>query len=275
MGRAHRLLLIVGAIVSASGCFATRSDVQVLQGDIAVLRAEAVRADSAHRDQMRQIARQIGAVGDTLRSVNAFLARFQGDFSLTMHTFGQQLLAVQELTGQSQKKLQEMRASLEAAQQERATQVVVPAAPVASVPGAPTAAPVASAAVQPPVIGPNQLFQVAKEQLQAGRTSAARDGFQTFLAQYPSDDLASDAAYRIAESWALEGKLAAADTAYQLVADKYPKSEQAPRAIYKRAMTSRQAGQTRQARTLFQLIVDKYPKSLEAELAADFLKTLK
>lgn len=275
MGRAHRLLFIVGAALSASGCFATRSDVQVLQGDLAVMRAEAVRADSAHREQMRQLARQIGAVGDTLRSVNAFLARFQGDFSLTMHTFGQQLLAVQELTGQSQKKLQEMRASLEAAQQERAAQVVVPAAPVAAVPGVPPAAPVVAAVAQPPVIGPNQLFQVAKEQLQAGRTSAARDGFLTFLAQYPSDDLASDAAYRIAESWALEGKLASADTAYQLVAEKYPKSEQAPRAIYKRAMTSRQAGQTRQARTLFQLIVDKYPKSLEAELAADFLKTLK
>ncbi|MBI1808625.1 MAG: hypothetical protein HYR75_01900, partial [Gemmatimonadetes bacterium] len=136
MRGARRLAWIPLAAVAASGCFATRNDVRVLQGDIAVLRAEAARADSMHREQMRQVARQVGAVGDTLRAANSFIARFQGDVSLQMHSFGQQLLTIQELLGQSAKKMQEMRADLEARDAERAAaaaQMAAAAAPPAAV----------------------------------------------------------------------------------------------------------------------------------------------
>jgi tol-pal system protein YbgF len=279
MHRARRLVVLPLVAFATGACFATREDVRILQGDIAVLRAESARADSMHRAQMRQVAQQVGAVSDTLRTVNAFLARFQGDFTLTMHTFGQQLLTVQELTGQSQKKLQEMRADLEAREAERAaaaSQPVTPppvAAPVAGAANAP-AAPAVKPSV-PTQPGPNQLFQLAVQQLQGGRTSAARDGFADFLQQYPNSDLAPEAVLKIGQAWELDGKMATADSAYQLVTDRFPKSDQAPTAIYKRAMIFRQAGQTRQARALFQQLIDKYPKSPLVELAQDFLKTLK
>ncbi len=215
--------------------------------------------------------------------MNAFLARFQGDFTLTMHTFGQQLLTVQELTGQSQKKLQEMRADLEAREAERAAaasqaaaqqpNVAVPgSSSVSSVPSVVNGVPSTPTAPQP---GPNQLFQLALSQWQAGRASAARSGFEEFLAQYPTNDLAAESALKIGQSWELDGKMAAADSAYQVVSEKYPKSEQAPTAIYKRAMIFRQAKQDKQARTLFQQLIDKYPKSPLVELAQDFLKQLK
>ena len=114
--RSIRLAFVPAVVMAAGACFATRNDVRTLQGDIAVLRAENARSDSVHRAQFREAAAQVGAVSDSLRSLNAFLARFvtdvsrfQGDLSINMHTFGQQLLTLQELTGQNQKRLQDMR----------------------------------------------------------------------------------------------------------------------------------------------------------------------
>jgi len=289
MRSARRLALLPLVALATGGCFATREDMRVLQGDIAVLRAYAARSDSMQREQIRRVSQQVGAVSDTLRMVNAFLARFQGDESLQMHTFGQQLLTIQELLGQSAKKMQEMRADLEARDAERAAsaaQLLAQSQPPAAVSAlgtggtagtAGTAAPASSAAAPAaaPQPGPNQLFQLAQQQLQGGRTSAARGGFEDFLAQYPSNELAPEAALKIAQSWEFDGKTAAADSAYQVVVEKYPKSSQAPTALYKRAQIFRLAGQTKQARALYQQLIDNYPKSQLVELAQDFLKTLK
>ena len=102
----RRFAVLVGVpavVLTAGACFATRDDVRTLQGDLATLRAEAARADSMHRVQLRAIGTQLVATTDTLRALNAFLvrfssdvSRFQGDLATTMHSFGQQLIAVQE-----------------------------------------------------------------------------------------------------------------------------------------------------------------------------------
>lgn len=275
-----RNLFAPAVVLAAGACFATRSDVRVLQGDIAVLRAEAVRADSAHREQLRQLSRQVGVLADTLRGVDAILGRIHADFSTSLHAIGQQLITVQELTGQSQKRLQEMRADLEA----RAQEVAVP--PPAAVPGAPGATPGVVPGAQPgaaagapapvgtPAPGPNQLYQLAQAQLRRGSAAAARAGFQDLLAQYPASDLAADAQFGIGESYAAEGSTAA-DSAFALVAALYPASGRAPTALYKRATSLRLAGQAARARAIYQQIVDRYPRSDESVLSAEFLRTLK
>lgn len=272
--RAIALAIVPVVTMTMGACFATRSDVRVLQGDIAVLRAEATRADSMHREQLRQVSRQVGVVNDSLRTVATVLSRFQGDVSLSLHNLGQQLITLTELAGASQKKLQEMRADLEARSTE-ATAAQQAAAPVTPAIGAPTAGgmkPPAPTAGQP---GPNQLFQASQAQLRRGAAMSARAGFEDFLAAYPKDDLAADAQFGIAESYAAEGKGAAADSAYALVVGRYPKSDRAPTALYKRAAALRDTKQTAKARAMFQQIIDKYPRSDEADLARDILKTLK
>lgn len=250
--------------LSSSACFATREDLRVLQNDLAVMRAEATRADSAHREQMRQTQRTVASVSDTLKAVNVFLSRMQADFDSQLHSISRQLITVQELTGQSQKRLQDLRADLESKQQDLAAQQ---AAQQAAMTGAPAGA--------GPAAGPAQLYQLATAQLRRGSSASARAGFVELLTQYPADPLASDAQFGVAETYAAEANTAAADSAYALVVSKYPKSDRAPTALYKQAMAARAAGNTRRARTLFQQIIDKYPRSDEVQLAADYLKTLK
>lgn len=117
------------ALVVTGGCFATRSDMRVLQGDILNFRTEAARADSARARQVAAVAAALGTVADSVRAASDRLARFQGDTRGDLRSIQQQLLQVQELTGQSQRRLQELRAEMEA----RPPQAVVP--PVAPVPG--------------------------------------------------------------------------------------------------------------------------------------------
>jgi tol-pal system protein YbgF len=273
MRRTIRALVLSAATLAASACFATRNDVRTLQGDIAVLRAENARADSVHRAEFRRASIALGAVADSVRAVNAFLARFstdvsrfQGDLSITLHTFGQQLLTIQELIGQNQKHMQDVRAEMERQQAD------LSASAQPSTPGAktqPAAAAPAGSAASP---GPAQLFKLGGQMRDRGSYPAARAAFGSLLDQYPNDDMAGEAQYEIGHSFDLEGQAASADSVYSIVVDKYPKTEHASSALYKRAMAAKQSGQGAKATGLFQQLVSKYPHSPEAATVADQLK---
>jgi len=270
--RIARLLIAPAVVMAAGACFATRGDVRTLQNDIATLQAAAIRAaraDTQQSVQLRQIIQALTSVSDSLRHATVSLQRFQGDVSMSMHDVQQQLLTIQELTGQSRKQVDALRAQLEARAAEQAPAVPPPAAagaaataPNAAVPGAPSP-------------GPYQLMDLGRQQLARGAASAARAAFSDLLTQYPTSDLAPEAQYWIAEAYASAGSAVEADSVFALVAEKYPNSERAPVAIYKRAVALKVAGQTRQARTLLQQVLDKYPKSEAATLAAALLRDLK
>ena len=271
--RSIRLALVVvlvpAVVVAAGACFATRNDVRTLQGDIAVLRAENARSDSVHRAQAQAAAAQAAAIADSLRAVTAFLvrfstdvSRFQGDLSINMHTFGQQMLTVQEQLGQSQKRLQDMRAEFERQQADLANAAQ------------PTTAPGLQGASAAPPTGPAQLFEAGKAQFNKGAYGSARAAFGDFIVQFPTNDRAGEAQYLIARSYDLENNAVAADSAYAIVTEKYPKIEFAATALYKRAMIAKGNNQPAKEREYLQKVLDNYPRSMEAQVAPDALKEL-
>lgn len=267
-----RVLIAPAVILAAGACFATRNDVRVLQGDIARLQlaaAQAAAADTARSVQLRRIIASLSTISDSIRITNTNLQRFQGDVSISMRQVLEQLLTVQELTGQSRKQVESLRAQLEARAAEQVPVVPPPSPTGEAGAAAPAAAPGA------PSPGPYQLLDLGRQQLARGATSAARAAFSDLLTQYPTSDLAPEAQYWIAEAYASAGNAVEADSVFALVAEKYPNSERAPVAIYKRAVALKVAGQTRQARTLLQQVLDKYPKSEAATLAAALLRDLK
>lgn len=264
--RVARVFIAPAVIVTAGACFATRGDVRLLQADIARLQlaaAQAASADTAHTVQLRRIIQTLSTLSDSVRASQVAMQRFEGDVALSMRTVQEQLLTVQELTGQSRKQVEALRAQLEA----RAAEQAQVAAPAGAAPAGTTGA--------SPQLGPYQLMDLGRQQLAKGATSAARAAFSDLLTQYPASDLAPEAQYWIAETFASAGSAVEADSVFSLVAEKYPNSERAPVAIYKRALALKVAGQTRQARTLLQQVIAKYPKSDEATLAASLLRDLK
>ena len=257
-------------VLATAGACATRTDVRVLQNDLANLKVERLQADSANRAQLERVIATLGAVSDSMLTLTARSSRFQAEVQQDMYAMQQQLLTIQELTGQSQRRLQELRASMDQRAQELATQAQ-PAGPPTPTGGAPAATPPAAA----PGPGPNQLFQLALDQLRRGSTGSARSAFQDLLRQYPQSDVAGDAQFYIAESYAAEGNAAAADSVYALVVANHGASSRAATALYKRGVAAETAGRTADARSYYEGVVRQYPRSDEAALARDRLAALK
>jgi len=257
------------ALVAAGAC-ATRGDVRLVQQDLQAMRAETARADSTRRAQLDAALRQLRAleeVQDSLRTLAARTTRFQGQTGDRLYAIEQQLIQVQELTGQSQRRLTELRASLEERQAGGGGGGASGGAPGGG--GTPDAG-----AGNP---GPNQLFQLALDQLRRGSTGAARTAFQDLLAQTPPPpaDLAADAQFYVGESYIAEGDTAQAIGAYETVLARYPKSPRAPTALYKQGLVMQAQGKRAEARTLMTRVVTQYPRSDEAVLARDRLRALR
>ncbi len=250
------------AALLLGGCLASKQDVFLLQNQLTTMQRAATRADSARGAQITEVLAQIVQANDSVRGLSARLAKLQSTVATDNYEMGRQILQIQELSGQSQRRLQELRASLEERSQLATAPVPAPApgdtSRPAPVPGGP---------------GPAQLFQSSLDQLRRGSARVARGGFEELLRNYPNSEDAPEAMIYIAETYASERNQVAADSVYGLVVQRYPQSPKAATALYKRALSLRAAGRTAAARAAFDRVVRDYPRSDEATLAREQLRT--
>lgn len=267
----RRWVALAPVVFLATGaCFATHSDVQVLQNDLMKMHADAMHADSVRSEELAHVIDAVGTVHDSLRVLSARLAKFQGDVRGDLYAMGQQVIQLQELAGQSQQRLQEMRGALEERNQAMSVQP-----PQQQQQQPPVTGDTSATAPGSTLPGPNQLFQLSLDQLRRGSAGAALTGFQTLLKQYPTADIAPDAQFYIGEAYSAEGDTVSADKAYAAVVATFPKSPRAPTALYKRALLMQAGGNLTGARAALNQIVRDYPRSDEAVLARERLKTIK
>jgi tol-pal system protein YbgF len=226
-------------LMSTTACLATRQDVETLQQDLRLVRSEAARDDSIR-------ARQIQRLADSVTALNRRMVEFRAETRGRLSTIDEQLLRTQEMAGQSQSRVQEMRAVLEQAR------------PAATDSGA--------------TPGPNQLYQLGRDQFMRGSNSAARTAFQELLTSHPQSDVAGDAQFYVGETFSAEGNNRAADSVYAIVVAQYPNSQRAATALYKRGVIAQQAGRNADARRHFNAVVSRFPNSDEAALARDRLR---
>jgi tol-pal system protein YbgF len=240
------------------GCFATTQQVQQLQTQLGQMRAESARRDSVELVTLTQVVNSQQRMADSLRNVRTQLATVKGDLSNDLYGIQQQLLQLQELTGQSQQRLTELRTRLEA----RGAQME--ASPVPGDSARPTPQGGASA---------DQMYEASLAQLRRGSLSTARLGLREMLRQYPTSERAPDALYFIGQSFASENPDSAA-AYYREVVDKYPTSPRAAAALYNLGLRAERRKDMAGARDAYQLVTQKYPQSDEAALARDRLKVL-
>jgi len=247
----HFPRLVIALPFVLGGCMATKSDVTVLQQDIMLVRAEAAQSDSLRRQEIQRLMRSMQSLTDSVSAVSARLTRLRSDVTSRVGAIEEDTRRLQELAGQSQSRMQELRAAVESR------------TPAPTGPDGAAAAP-----------GPNQLYQLGRDQLLRGSTSAARTAFEDLLTRYPEADVAADAQFYIGETHAAEGNAEAADQAYARVASAYPRSPRAATATYKRAVAAEGARRTREARQLYNEVISRFPRSDEAALARDRLRDL-
>ncbi|MCC7193950.1 MAG: tetratricopeptide repeat protein [Gemmatimonadaceae bacterium] len=280
----HLPKLLPAVLLAAGGCLATRSDVERLELSLRAMRDSAriqqARSDSTTRLLLRdatlqlgqQFSRSFAALSDSVRRVAAGVAgieRVQGDLSLSMHDFRAQIAAVQEGVGISQKRLADLRSSVEAAAASAPAAVAPPAVPAGT--GGAAAPTVGQPAAPPAAI----LWESGTASLTKGATAAARESFQALVTNYPTYERVPEAQMYIADAYAQEGNRTAADSVYALAVATYPAAtEVAARSLFKRAKLAVETGNPDRAKALYQQIIDKYPGSTLRELAGVELKGL-
>ncbi len=246
----------VSLIWLLAGC-ASKGDVQQVQDDVALFKAETARRDSVRAAQLNELIRIQQRMMDSLTSSRRAVGQLRGDLASDLYNIQQQLVQLQELTGQSQQRLSELRTQLEARGEQLAT--VTPGDTTR--PGASSAA------------SADQMYEASLAQLRRGSTSTARLGLREMLRVYPTSERAGDALYFIGQSFAAENPDSAA-AYYEQVMQKYPTSSRASSALYNLGLLAERRKDTKKARDAYQRVVQRYPQSDEAALARDRLKAL-
>ncbi len=259
----RRSLSCVLSLGLTAGC-ALKGDVRKVELQVTALRGELARSDSGRRSERDSLLAGIAAVQQLLVAQQAYLVQLRGDMKTDLISVQQQLVAVQELTGQSQQRLSELRARIE----ERAQQPVPALDTTAGRAGVPLG-PSGNAAGP----GPDQMYDVSLQQYRSGRFATARLGFREFLRVYPTHERAGEALFYVGETFAQESPDSAA-VVYEAVVKTYPNSPRAPSALYKLGLLAEQRGERPKARTYYARVIAGYPRSDEANLARDKLQRL-
>ena len=247
----------LGVSLAALGGCVSKGDIQQVQDDLALFKAETARRDSARAAQLAELIQVQQRIMDSLTASRKTVAQLRGDLGSDLYNIQQQLVQLQELTGQSQQRLSELRTQLEARGEQLAT-------------SGPSDT---SRAGTPATASADQMYEASLAQLRKGSTSTARAGLRELLRTYPTSDRAGDALYFIGQSYAAENTDSAI-AYYDQVVQKYPTSSRAGSALYNLGLLAERRKDTRKARDAYQRVIQKYPQSDEAALARDRLKAL-
>jgi tol-pal system protein YbgF len=250
--------ILASALLVSSGCFASKTDFLKLQDEVADSRATTTAADSAQAEQLASLSRSLRALTDSLLSLNRKVTAMRSTSETELAAMRQDISQLQDLSGQSEQRLREMRARLEEKRPQPAPVTDDPAA--GSSPSGP---------------GPAQLLQAGRDQLLKGGNASARTAFDELVSRYPNSEYAPEAIFYTAQSYAAERNPNAADSVYVVLIARFPNSPRVATAMYKRAQTMQAARRTPQARQMYQEIIRRFPRSDEAALAEERLQSLR
>jgi tol-pal system protein YbgF len=245
--------------VVCAGC-ALKGDVRNVELQVQSLKSEMARAEAARAAERDSILTAVAAVQRFLSAQQAYLVQLRGEMKTDLLAVQQQLVSVQELTGQSQQRLTDLRRRLE----DQARQPP-PGVEPSGMPVGPSGNPAGP--------GPDQMYDASLQQFRRGSLATARLGFREFLRVFPTHERAPDAWFYVGETFAAENADSAA-AMYEALAKAYPNSTRAPAALYKLGLLAEQRGDRATARTYYSRVVVGYPRSDEANLARDKLQRL-
>lgn len=243
----------------AAGC-ALKGDVRKVELQVQALQADLAKSDAARAAERDTILAAVRLLQQALTAQQGYLVQMRGDLRTELLSVQQQLVSVQELTGQSQQRLTELRSRIERQQQDQN----------------PTAAggPPVGSSGNPAGPGPDQMYDVSLQQYRRGSLATARLGFREFLRVFPTHEHAPDALFYVGESF----EQATPDSAlavYDQLVKTYPNSPRAASALYKQGLLAEQRGDKAAARTFYTRVIAGYPRSPEADLARQNQQRLK
>ncbi len=257
--RRMRSLALSLSALAASGC-ATKGMVRQVETQIAAMRTQQGRADSARAAELGRVMALQQRILDSLGASREAMRQLRGEFGQEFLSIQQQLVQVQELAGQSQSRLAELKRGLD-----DRSDALLPPDSLRRAPGPDSAAPAATPT-------PEQLLQTARSEALRGSFGAARAGYREFMRLYPTRPEMPDATYFLAETFPEEPDSALGY--YRQVYEQHRSSARAPTALYKTGLVLERRRDRAGAREAYQRITQQYPRSNEVELARGRLAAL-
>ncbi len=250
-GRGIRLLLALTGLTLA-GC-ATKGDLRDLQQEIGALAAQ-------QRAALSSLEGLNLAVQDTLRGQSDALLESRGEILRRLRVLEEQLLTLQELTGQNQRALAALRDLLES---QRVSPVRTDTPPGQAMDVEFTPDPAAG--------GAEETYNAGVTQFQRGQFGTARMAFQQFLQQHPNHRLAPEAHYYLADILVQENRLEEAIQKLLYIPEHYPTAEKVPDAYFRVGVLYIRLEKLDDARRYLERVVTSYPDSGAALLAREEL----
>lgn len=246
-----RSLVLAGVAVLLAGC-ATKRDLRDLQDEI-----------RAQRQQQEQaMTRMQSDTRDSLAAQSEALFQLRGQLMTQLISIQEQLVTIQELTGQNQRNVAALREQLES---ERTRLMTPPQAGEDPEMLAPPA--VASGA-------PEELYNLGVTQLNRGSRATARRAFEEFLTRFPNHTLAADSRFYLADILVQEDRWEEAIVAFNEIPELYPASARVPEALYRIGLAYIQLDRPADARNYLNRVVTGFPTSGSAVLAQEALTRL-
>ena len=242
--------LFLLAVLLLPGCVATKADVRKLQLDMAAMRA---RQDSLERAN----ARQSRLLQDSLRASTEIMRTIRGQIANDIKDVKELLLTVQQLLGQNDQRLAQLREQFERQQQQAM---------------APPPTPMSGSSDQANI---DRLFQAGKDRLDSGSPATARIAFQQIISDYPRDrERAAEAQFYIAESYYKERNFTQAYKEFDTVAESYPETKRAPGALLRAGVIAEENGDRAKARQYFTKVTVNFKNTDEAREASQNLRRI-
>lgn len=255
--------LLIPAFLGAC-FFATKQDIDRLQADITGTRVSSGAADSVQRAQLVEVSRSVRSLTDSISVLSKRISAMRTASESDMTALRENISQLQDLSGQSEQRLRDMRASMEEKRQQQAD---------AAVTAVPDSAGLEPASGSGP--GPLQLLQSGRDQLLKGGNASARSAFTELISKYPKSEYVPEAMFYMAQAYTAERNMDAADKQYATLITRFPNSPRVPTAMYKRALALQAAKKTTEAKKLYQDIIKRFPRSDEAALADERLQSLR
>lgn len=233
-----------------------QSDVLQLQNQIRMLQKAVDEKDGMIISLLEQLNDQAAKNRLSLESVGQTLKIQQSDQGSTVSRLREDIQALSLKLDETNNRIGSLHQKMEESQQRVLSLRSVPVAEAGA------------------VVEPDRVYSASYNDYLMGNYELAVAGFQDFLANYPDNELADNAAYYLGDSYLKQGRQELAVQAFDQVINLYPKGDKLPVAYYKKGVALESLQKMSEAIEVFKKLKSLYPDSPEAELADEELQKL-
>lgn len=126
----------------------------------------------------------------------------------------------------------------------------------------------------PPVLSPQEVYNMANSDYLRGNFQLAIDGFKMYMEQFPESPLVDDSLYWIGECYFSQKKFNEAIEVFNELILNYPNGDKIPAAYLKKGISLVELEKKEEALAAFKLLVSKYPLEEETKIAQQKIKEL-